>query len=375
MTPGELQSKLIGILRFPLMVAVLLTHIHFPYAGWEGSSAWFLYIALNRIVGCVGVPLFFFISGYLFFHKTTAATGFPVSLWLEKIRKRARTLALPYFLWMTAWLLFYYALYHSPAARFLDKGVPYDTTYVLRAYWDVQFQLGDFAAFPLLRQFHDWLGWQWTSATFPVLGQFWFIRDLFLLVLVSPLIYRALCGFKAGWVLALGALWLFDVRYLPAWGNVSLFFFSFGAYFAIRGKLFTEEFSRLGKLSLVAYPLLALTELLTRTQFYCDILHRVTLLAGILFVVNLTAALLKTGKIKPNAFLSSASFFFFAIHQPWLTLPLGRLFFKNPPPATALMSCVYFLSEAAAIVALSLGLYYLFNRAFPRTTRLLTGGR
>ncbi|MDR2862792.1 MAG: acyltransferase, partial [Puniceicoccales bacterium] len=169
MTSGEQQSKLIDILRFPLMVAVLLTHIDFPYAGWEGSTAWFLYTALNRILGCVGVPLFFFISGYLFFRKTTAthptAASFPISLWLEKIRKRTRTLVVPYFLWITAWLLFYYALYHSPAARFLDKGVPYSTDYVLHAYWGVQFQLGDFAAFPLLRQFHDWLGEQWTSAS------------------------------------------------------------------------------------------------------------------------------------------------------------------------------------------------------------------
>lgn len=59
-------SETIGVLRFPLMICVVLRHIYIPNKG--------KYFFVNEIdhfmietFTLIAVPLFFFISGFLFF--------------------------------------------------------------------------------------------------------------------------------------------------------------------------------------------------------------------------------------------------------------------------------------------------------------------
>ena len=108
-TNEEILSQTIAFLRFPLIVGVLLIHsnpekvaiikgmnIISPDGHWFYDNISYLF---SHIFAAVAVPLFFFISGYLFFYKTTAFTK---SVYGRKLKKRAHTLLIPYIFWNLA---------------------------------------------------------------------------------------------------------------------------------------------------------------------------------------------------------------------------------------------------------------------------------
>ena len=81
MTDEELQSKSIDFLRFPLIVGVVLIHAHFSNVIMNGVNVNILHeyscpiydttsYFFSELIGRIAVPLFFFISGFLFFYRS-----------------------------------------------------------------------------------------------------------------------------------------------------------------------------------------------------------------------------------------------------------------------------------------------------------------
>ena len=104
MTNDELQSKTIAFLRFPLIVGVVLIHCYYkelPIGGVKvpvmDEYPIYKLIAdlFSQVLARTAVPLFFLISGYLFFYKSS----FSWPMYGSKLRKRAQTLLLPYLFW------------------------------------------------------------------------------------------------------------------------------------------------------------------------------------------------------------------------------------------------------------------------------------
>ena len=95
-------SRSIDQLRFPCAAAVVLLHaLGQPLAGNDGISFRYGAYDATRILFSEGmcrvaVPIFFFISGYLFFVKLEQ---WNINVWVDKLRKRAKTLLVPYLLW------------------------------------------------------------------------------------------------------------------------------------------------------------------------------------------------------------------------------------------------------------------------------------
>ena len=123
----------------------------------------------------VCVPLFFALSGYLFFRN---APEKPDWKWFwGKIRSRIFTLLIPYLIAVViAWLCYYFAIKAVPSM--------------------VDGFMGD--------RWKDPLYVFWTG---PVNLSLWFIRELMVVVVLSPLVYLIIR--YTGWwgVLALGAWW------------------------------------------------------------------------------------------------------------------------------------------------------------------------
>ena len=104
MTNDELQSKTIAFLRFPLIVGAVLIHCYYkelPIGGVKvpvmDEYPIYKLIAdlFSQVLARTAVPLFFLISGYLFFYKSS----FSWPMYGSKLRKRAQTLLLPYLFW------------------------------------------------------------------------------------------------------------------------------------------------------------------------------------------------------------------------------------------------------------------------------------
>lgn len=105
MTNSNLQYKVFDWLRFPLIVGVVFIHCFgkpFDYGAINfmdltSMDCYNLFrVSISHVASHVCVPLFFIISGYLFFKNMWSG-----SVYLTKIKRRARTLLVPFLIWNT----------------------------------------------------------------------------------------------------------------------------------------------------------------------------------------------------------------------------------------------------------------------------------
>lgn len=101
-----LQSQTIDWLRFPLIICVIFIHnatlpadFDVTTIDWQSLSAGDLFIYMkilfSHVLTHIAVPIFFMISGFLFFLRTPKLT---LNIYKNKIKKRLHTLLIPYLL-------------------------------------------------------------------------------------------------------------------------------------------------------------------------------------------------------------------------------------------------------------------------------------
>lgn len=103
-------------------------------------------------------------------------------------------------------------------------------------------------------------------------------------------------------------------------------------------------------------------------------IHNIGILVGITFIFNIVAFGLETKKLHLSKFLASASFFVFAIHEPWLTLvrKVFLLIFNKQSDFSFLI--IYFV-PVFIIVFIALSLYIVLSKIIPNFLGIITGNR
>ena len=358
-TNEEILSQTIAFLRFPLIAGVVLIHSVLDEIAIKGVSImppdghWFydnISYLFSGIFAHIAVPLFFFISGFLFFYKTPAFTK---EVYGRKLKKRVHTLLIPYIFWnfAVALLIFLSAVFFSGLKSEAGMEV-FDYT------------------------FQDWLWAFWNYDGYhPINVPLWFIRDLMVVMLFSPLVYWLVKKLKQYVLIVLGICWIADFWFtLPGFSITALFFFSFGAYFSIHGINFAVKGQSYWWQTGVLYLLLSLVVLALREYEWCTYLKNISILIGIFCAVSLTAHFIGKGSWRVNKFLSESSFFIYAYHGMFLALVVKAVCNALHPQGDAMLLLVYFLSPAIIILA-GLGAYYVLKKYLPRTTAFITGGR
>lgn len=199
------KTKNLGFLCSLLVVAI---HAAWP-DGPPLSAAWFIRQGLVEGIGRMAVPFFFVVSGF-FLARHFSEKGW----WRRETAKRLRSLLVPYVVWSLAALLAAWLL-----AAIVDFGThrPFGTT----------------CPVPGLRDLPAVFGLDLTE--YPLDVPLWYVRCLFVLVLLSPALdwLASRCG--RAWLAAAFLLLLF-ARRIPAgnWdtylyhASLGLFFFSAG---------------------------------------------------------------------------------------------------------------------------------------------------
>ena len=361
-TNEEILSQTIAFLRFPLIVGVVLIHSVLDEIEIKGVSImppdghWFydtISYLFSGIFAHIAVPLFFFISGFLFFYKTPAFTK---SVYAKKLKKRVHTLLIPYIFWnfAVALLIFLSAVFF-PGLKSEAGMTVFDYT------------------------FQDWLWKFWYDEDsvlhLPINGPLWFLRDLMVVMLFSPLVYWVVKKLKQYAVIVLGIFWVTGFWFvLPGFNITALFFFSFGTYFSIHGINFAVKAQPYWRQTGVLYLLLSLVILVLREYEWCTYLENINILIGMFFAVSVTAHFIGKGAWRVNKFLSESSFFIYAYHALFLNWTIKVLCIVLHPQGDAMLLLVYFLSPTLIILA-GLGAYYVLKKYLPRTTAFITGGR
>ena len=136
----------------------------------------------------------------------------------------------------------------------------------------------------------DWLWSFWNrsmadaaaSHGLPFNYPLWFVRDLMMMVLLSPLIYFCVKKLRGFAVALLGLLWMFDIGLgIPGFSTVAFFFFAAGAWFSLSGRNFMQAMRPCLKASAVLYAALALALLCLRDAAWNGYLIRLSIVVGI----------------------------------------------------------------------------------------------
>ena len=350
-------SEKLKIISFIAMILVVFLHSYNLTEKYnpdslnliDGYNA-FIQFFLSQGIARVAVPIFFIISGYLFFINL----NFKFQEFIIKYKKRGRSLLLPYLFWSIWWYLFFFIL------KLLHRPQKYLTNDIFE----------HFSVYQILDAIfiHNIIPYQ-----------LWFLRDLIIMVLFTPLIYLIIKNLRIFPLLLLLLIWIgvFDFNFI-IFTNESILFFSIGAYLALIKKDFLVTIRNQKRYWIFTFIWIIIVLLKSsidfeNTFFLKVIIHNIGILTGVIAVWSLYDILHNKKTNKFIYSLSFFSFFIYAFHEPVLRI-IKRGIFYIIKPSESISILVYFFAPIMTILlAILIGTF--IKRKFPRFYGLITGGR
>lgn len=341
-------SVAITWLRFPLILLIIMLHCYSVIRFESPKELYFKAIyPFSLWLGETGVPGFFFISGYLFFLSKKK--------YGQKLKSRMHTLFIPYILWNTILVVAYLIAYAAGYPQIINfKSITeYNIIDYIRLYWDRgAFDNGNFA---------------------PALCPFWYIRNLLIMSILSPILYYIIRYGREPFLFIVSIWWM--MTYHNAFILQTFFFFSLGAYFSILNINPLEWITKYKKWFLTLFVLFALADIAMHSIYSTPIslqIHRLSLVFNI--PVLLLFADFCVRKDYSISILPNAAFIVFAIHYPIVVFIRKFCAAKFGMASDITHIILYFMSVIIGTI-LSLLFYIVLERYFPRLKNLLSGNR
>ncbi|WP_165247200.1 acyltransferase family protein [Paludisphaera soli] len=346
MTPEA--SRRLDLIRFPMILAVVYIHAHvhshvvksIPGAVEPFAPQVFLQNLISEVLARVAVPLFFALSGYLFFlgfDGSAASFG-------RKFRSRFWSLVVPYVFWNLAIRAVFVASGGRESTQLLDGG------YV------------------------HFLASSLGSEKFPAVYPLWFIRDLILLVAASPLVYALIRLAGGPVVAALAACWATEAWPTDIPSIEGVFFFTLGGYGGLQ-KIDPFAVDRFGPWVLAAYAPLAIVDAFLVGTPSDRLVHPAAILVGLFAALYATKAAIWNDRLgRALAWLAPSTFFVFAAHEPLLGVTIKAMS-RRAGGGDGLRGMAIYLLAPILVCGILVPLHPLLVRVAPRFTRIVTGGR
>ena len=382
---NPLTSRTINWLRIALVLLVLFVHVHPDHnPHWltmdnlSGQPfGWVIFSIAGTFINkfaFIAVPLFFAISGYLFFQKLES-WSWPI--WKQKIRSRVKTLLIPYIVFNSICAISLLCL-----SLKAGNGWSLEGAYEAR----IPFVGWLWNGVSYCQGWKNWLGMD-MQLYYPLDVPLWFVRDLMVMLAISPAIHWLI---RKGGIVYLGfsgiAYCLGILCCAPGFSTNALFFFSLGAFAAIRGMDPVEWSRRNIKWILPIFASFWFAASMIVQPGNAQSFENLMFIFGIPVCFWIAVAIIQHRKTesapsKPDySFLTGACFFVYCIHMvnfgswnllSWAGQVGTQVFNLNHP----VIAAVAYISEIALIMAVGILAYLILQRFAPRLSRILTGGR
>lgn len=387
-------SLIVKWLRLPMALLVIFIYMtphlnpHFTpvYSiDWQSLSPDNIYsiigIFFNNLC-TVAVPFFFFTAVYYFFFNTEK---FDKDTYKSKIKKRIKTLLVPYVLWIiiTIILRILYGLYKMYVLKLSISELPSDcltideiTTLsnILSFFWNYFIINENNTLNPLGLS---------SYLAAPINIPLWFLRDLIILTAISPLLYKGIKYLKKWGIAILLAAFILNIETLPGIHVKGLFFFVFGSYLAVNKLDILDTFKSYKWLIPLSIALLIMLVPADNMPISTSIRH-IYQVTGIIAVFLLANTMIKKLKYI-NQFIfkhSNASFFIYVVHTIPIVVASPRGFTSLLIDKTLYISGLYkhsggisyFLTPFVCLFVCII-MYNILKRFIPKTMEALIGGR
>lgn len=342
-------SERITALRFFLTIAVVFIHIMpkevvpLEAGGLSWRNAYiFISDLFSHTMGYSVVPCFFVLSGYFFFRSA----DWGMKDYAASLKVRTRSLLQPYLFWNIALVAAVFIKVYGMQAVGLSGS-------------DIELQqIKDNTIMGLLLD--------------PVNYPLWYIKDLMLMCLVSPLIYFVLRRLSMLSIAVLLALYL-----LPNWLGLpmtALTFFGLGACLCLNN----IELTSLMRLP-YRWVIVALWVGISGLQAFVEssALLPVGILLGVPSLMTIVDAM---PRWSPALFRwclrhAAAGFFIYVVHIIYIIAWMKGLVARSPLYGTGWGDLLGYFFVGISTLLICLGLYYLLRRIAPRLLAFSLGGR
>lgn len=341
-------SVAITWLRFPLIFFILLLHCYsvqhiegvnkiyfnslYPFSLWLGET---------------GVPGFFFISGFLFYLSKKS--------YIQKLKSRFHSLLIPYILWNALLVIIYFFAYKIGYPQDINGRSITDYTPIdyLRLFWDRgSFDKGNFV---------------------PLLCPLWYIRNLLIMSILSPIFYYLTKYLREVFLLIVTIWWLMTNHnaFIPQ----TILFFCLGAYFSILDINPLKVVIEKKKIFISLFMIFAISDIFTHCMIgtsYSLQIHRISLLFNIPALLLVADWCVRHGYT--NQMLPNAAFIVFCVHYPIVVILRKICISQFTNASDGIHIILYFVCVLLATI-ISIGCYLALDKYFPKVKRILSGNR
>lgn len=374
------DSESINMLRFPLAILVVFVHgfgskidiAELHASGLTGMAIYdYVRLFFSVVIARSAVPIFFIISGYLLFLKVE---DYSKTVYLAKLRKRWHSLVVPYLSWIVLfilWTLMFIVggilLHDKPWIRIIDY---FQENGYLHMLWDSS----------VLGERFTWLGIE-THKSGPVLIPFWYMRDLIMMVVLSPVIYWFIKKIKMIPIVLLLVIYAFDIRvsWMSATFTCASLFFCLGAYFGIKKQNFTDVLWKWKNVICSVATVLMVCQTYTGSAMGDDIsrmIHPWLIIFQSFAIILLASASCKYSKLYDiNTKLARTSFFIYALHPFILGYIISAVNKVMPMGDTWYVMTFNYLFAPLLCVGICIGIYSMLQKLMPGVLGVIIGER
>ena len=368
------------MLRFSLAILVVFVHgfgadidvAQLHASGLTGAAVYdYVRLFCSVVIARSAVPIFFIISGYLLFRKVEE---YSKQVYVGKLKKRWHSLVIPYLSWNVLFVLWTLAfklggilLHGKPWSGIGDYFLQNGCLHML---WDCS----------VWGERTTWLGVE-THNSGPVLLSFWYMRDLIMMVVLSPAFFWLIKKLRFFFILLLMAVYAFDIRVAWMSGTFTAagLFFGCGAYFAIMKQDFTDVLWKW------RYAIVPLAVILMAMQTYTGsamgnetsrMIHPWLVIFQSFALILLASTLCKYPKLYGiNKKLAKTSFFIYALHPFILGYVITIINKVMPMGDTWYVMTFSYLSAPLLCVGICIGIYWMLQKLIPEVLGVIVGER
>lgn len=353
MMAGDVLNRPMGLLnnlRFPLSLIVVGIHVFSLTGSYHSGSESVSVVksVFDSFLAPLAVPCFFFISGYYFFKNFEKRW----SVYLGKLNRRFHHLLIPYVIWNLLVLLKIGFIFGWDTARFTPETI-------INIFVD--------------RNFSPFGDGKISDSLYPMNIPLWYIRDLMLCTILSPIIFSFVKRMRILILLFLCILFVSGCFFHGYFSQLtySISLFSWGGYFSVCRKDIAHHFKSLFYVCLIIYIYSGVVKF-SEISFIIPsmIVDKILIISGVALLINFSISLSHI-KVSLPSLLSKTTYFVFLSHYLFYQESFKILY--RVIPQTFLLDAITYILGIVLTYIVSVTLYRLMEQFCQPILHILVG--